>query len=198
MGCQSHRPGCRLDQPPAPSACPPDHKVHMVVGGGRSRDVADTGYATVTAFKTYADRGVTASIPSWPTANRRDESSEVWCSNSRWWGRGRGRGGPTPPSGRRVGLGQRPPMYATGPGPRPSWRRSCPNYPQPRWGLGGCVPARSPAAVDPQSLTLTQGRRPCLLLTSPLLGSSQVHDRAGPALSFALAVVPGGPKIGSG
>jgi hypothetical protein len=33
--------------------------------------VADTGYATVTAFQAGADRGVTASIPSWPTTNRR-------------------------------------------------------------------------------------------------------------------------------
>jgi hypothetical protein len=44
---------------------------HVTVGSPPQAVVADTGSATVTAFQAGADRGVTASIPSWPTANRR-------------------------------------------------------------------------------------------------------------------------------
>ena len=40
------------------------------VGSLPQEAVADTGYATVTAFQACADRGVVASIPSWSTANR--------------------------------------------------------------------------------------------------------------------------------
>ncbi len=43
----------------------------LTVGAAPKEVVADTGYATVTAFQTCADRGVIASIPSWSTANRR-------------------------------------------------------------------------------------------------------------------------------
>ena len=42
----------------------------VAVGSPPQEVVADTGYATVTAFQTCVDRGVTASIPSWPTTNR--------------------------------------------------------------------------------------------------------------------------------
>jgi hypothetical protein len=44
---------------------------HVTVGSPPQEVVADTGSATVTAFSAGADRGVTASIPSWPTANHR-------------------------------------------------------------------------------------------------------------------------------
>ncbi|MGC1183809.1 MAG: transposase [Candidatus Dormiibacterota bacterium] len=42
----------------------------VTVGSLPQEAVADTGYATVTAFQACADRGVVASIPSWSTANR--------------------------------------------------------------------------------------------------------------------------------